>query len=657
MKSLRRRKLRHLLLLALRITILLILVLAFSRPFFTSFNVDLGRVSSSKSAIILLDNSFSMRWGNRFDEGQQQAISVLNGLSNQDLVQIVSFSDSAQVLNPLQRPSESLKPLVTNLKPSDRKTNYSQALKLAHQLLATTSNSVKEIHLISDFQESGWSQDQAELLLDSKTRLIPHTLAVPPSANVWIQQIQIKEIHKNDGTTAMVSARVAGSGLQSPFHTTLELEINGKKIQEKTFSLDTDQYSTVEFAPFSEPSGVSKGIVRTHDSDSLPNDNSSCFCLNPDQKLKVLLLVANRNSTSHHYLFKALTASLDSPFEVDVQEIRSAGSDFSPYAAVLIHSPETMPPSLAVSLHDFITHGGGIVLDLGPHTPIKELNEQLGEVLPGDLKLAESGNSLQKTWYPRELSQDHPIFLSFQSVHRTYFLTTPIHGYVQVQPKPEARVLARLEGGSPLLVEGKTGKGRILLLTTSLSLAWNQFPLKSVFLPFCQQVIKYAADWEEIPHAYVVGDTIPLARLNAHLVRALERIAGMAASFRQSWNIVTPSAEKISLSDSDLVRSQAVTLDQAGFYQTRVHNFTQYVAANIDPAESDLRPMDPQRLLDSVKRILESPEAHSFQDPEASSIVKEQGQQIWRYLAGCVTILLLLETLISNRFYRLTAET
>ena len=51
-------------------------------------------------------------------------------------------------------------------------------------------------------------------------------------------------------------------------------------------------------------------------------------------------------------------------------------------------------------------------------------------------------------------------------------------------PAPGAQVLARFDDGAPALLERRVGSGRVLLWTSSLDLAWNDLPLKPVFLPF-----------------------------------------------------------------------------------------------------------------------------------------------------------------------------
>ncbi|MEW5978090.1 MAG: VWA domain-containing protein [Acidobacteriota bacterium] len=652
-KSLRRQRLRHLLLLALRVAALLFLVLAFSRPFFTSFSIDPVPVSGHRSVVILLDTSFSMKYGDHLPQATHEAVKILDGLSRQDTVQLVTFSDTAQVLNPPRYDVGQLKAIVREVQPSDRKTNYAQAIKTADQLLASSPNERREIHIISDFQESGWSESQADVSVDARTRLIPHSIPAGLD-NAWVQNVQVKETHESQAVHVQVLATIAGPQTGRAIRSVVTLQLKDKILQEKPVILEPGQTTSVDFASFLVPPGVSVGKVGLRQSDPLPADNTYRFCLNPERKLKLLVAVRNRNAQDHFHLIKALTAGPESPFSIEVREIRGVEPDLSSYAVVLIHHPSSLPRQFAAAVEEFVRQGGGLVIAVGPETSLRDLDQQLGPLLPAHLKSTDTVKSFDKAVFPGEMNRDHPVFNLFQPVHRSYFVTTPFFGYVVAEPKPSARVLAAFENGRPLIMEQNLEKGRVLLLASTLGLDASELPLKSVYLPFCHQLVKYASAQEEPPPAYVVGTAVPLVRLNPYLSQALNKIARTSGSFRQTWKVVQPSGDGIEFSDSDLTASPVVTLEQAGLYETKVHNFTQYVAVNNDPAESNLKSLDPQVMLASVKTVARNPgPALAAGDGPEARLISEQRQRLWWYLVMSALALLLIETFVSNRYYRL----
>ena len=71
--STRHRRLKHLLLFALRFSLVLMVVVAFANPFLRRTASD----ANGRLLLIVLDHSFSMRAGNRFRDAKEQALALL----------------------------------------------------------------------------------------------------------------------------------------------------------------------------------------------------------------------------------------------------------------------------------------------------------------------------------------------------------------------------------------------------------------------------------------------------------------------------------------------------------------------------------------------------------------------------------------------------
>src|SRR4029453_18847497 len=89
-----RRHLRELILLALRVAALVLLALAFARPFFASG----AAVASSGVTVIALDTSYSMSAPGRFERARQLAKDAISRAPAGDLVAVVTFADAAQIV-------------------------------------------------------------------------------------------------------------------------------------------------------------------------------------------------------------------------------------------------------------------------------------------------------------------------------------------------------------------------------------------------------------------------------------------------------------------------------------------------------------------------------------------------------------------------------
>src|SRR3954465_538023 len=77
--SIKHRRLRYLLLFALRTLLIMLIVLAFAHPYIEQKLMPLKR--SGEVTVVAIDNSLSMRAGNRLQEAKQAAKAMVGGLN------------------------------------------------------------------------------------------------------------------------------------------------------------------------------------------------------------------------------------------------------------------------------------------------------------------------------------------------------------------------------------------------------------------------------------------------------------------------------------------------------------------------------------------------------------------------------------------------
>src|SRR5262245_7165047 len=131
-KTIRRRKLRNLWLLALRCLALLLLALAFSRPYFAASNSNL--TSAGESAVILLDVSYSMRYPGVFERARQAARDVATSAAPRDRFALALLSSNCEVLRQPSEDNAELRALIDQAVPGLGSTDYIQALEAANSL-------------------------------------------------------------------------------------------------------------------------------------------------------------------------------------------------------------------------------------------------------------------------------------------------------------------------------------------------------------------------------------------------------------------------------------------------------------------------------------------------------------------------------------------
>src|SRR5437762_8750062 len=65
-RAIRQQKIKNLLLMALRLLLLALLVGSFARPYMTQNAAQTASTSNNRAVVLLLDNSYSMRYGDTF---------------------------------------------------------------------------------------------------------------------------------------------------------------------------------------------------------------------------------------------------------------------------------------------------------------------------------------------------------------------------------------------------------------------------------------------------------------------------------------------------------------------------------------------------------------------------------------------------------------
>ncbi len=115
-RSVRRQKLRHLLLFALRCLALLLLVIAFARPFFESpSSAAAATLGGPREVVFVIDHSYSMGYENRLEAAKQFARSRIGALGPDDRASIVLFSNRAEILNQPSSDKDELKAILDGI--------------------------------------------------------------------------------------------------------------------------------------------------------------------------------------------------------------------------------------------------------------------------------------------------------------------------------------------------------------------------------------------------------------------------------------------------------------------------------------------------------------------------------------------------------------
>lgn len=583
-----RRRLRELLLLALRITALLLLALAFARPFLaTATSLDAGRVT-----IVAVDTSFSMGAPGQFARAQALAREAVGGIGSTDRVGVVSFSDTADVAAPPADRGQALA-AIDRLQPGFGATRYAPAIAKAVEQIGQNAG---RIVLVTDLQKSGWDA--------SPDASVPGTVTIEvldagaPTANLAVTDLRM------DAGSLVAMVRNAGS---QPITSHAQLSIDGTPAGDATVVAAPSALTEVRFTAAHPQAGVV--FVRVDDEQGYPADNARYFVLDPPSRALLLTVTTLGNAASEaFYLERALMVN-DRAFAlttISVGDLSGMATDgLADRDAVLLLGTRGLDRRGRDVLGNYVTRGGALLLVSGP-----DLDADAPARIFSDIKVQAQLRDPGSVVSFAPTDGRHPIFRPFGSLignlgHVRFDRS------VQIDDAPGAKMLARFSDGKPALLEYQVGSGRVLYFASDLNRQWNDFPLQPSFVPFVQNVLRYLTASVAAPREYLVADTPSGVRREpgiASLRTARGANEGAAAQVRR-------------------------------------------VAINVDTRESDPARMGAEALIASVARIGNASGAGGTPQNQglAARIRTEGRQNLWRYGLALMLASLVFESALGRK--------
>jgi hypothetical protein len=482
-----KRRLRELLLLALRVAALLLLAFAFARPFLASG----AAIGTTGVTMIALDTSYSMSAPGRFERAKQLATDAISAAPSGSLVGVVTFDEVAQIA---ERPSADrvlARAAIDRAEARFGSTRYRAGLSAAVQMLAGHRGTIV---VVTDLQETGWD--------------VGDRMSVPESTKIEVADVgplpdDLAVTGLRSGSDRIVATLRNASARAADAR--LHLSLDGRPSGDVTVPLAPNASADV---PLLLPSRATTAAVSVDDPRGVQANNVRYAVLGESGRTPVVVVSANGDpGRDAFYLQAALQANAPGAASYDVVGV--SGSDLGswtaarlrPVPAVFVLSTRGLERRARELLASYATGGGGLVIAAGAEIDGEVIGDVLGGAplrvsMPADMRPA------PRTLAPADVR--HPIFQRFSANAATL-------GLVQFQRVAHVggdgcQTLARFTSGEPALIECASGEGRALVLASDLNNAWNDFPLHATFVPFVHEAVRYVASARPRSAEYLVGD-------------------------------------------------------------------------------------------------------------------------------------------------------
>lgn len=636
----RRSRLDKILLLLLRCLIIGLIAFAFARPFLRDKLPPQTGDAAPKISIVLVDASASMKRQDLWKDAINRVGQVTRRAGPADRMQLVLFDrgmrklvsfEEWSTLSPPERVA-AVERRMSETSPTWFAGEPGSALIFAAEELnvlgQTHPSTTRQIVVISDLQEGSRVQNLQGFDWPNGIEVVFETLEAKHQSNAGLHVAAESESASAASGEARPSVRVSNSAGSKRDQFRLAWTDASGKVAGNPIDIQVlAARSRVVRAPQRPPGAGQLRLVLSGDDE--PFDNSLFIAAPEPERVQVAFMGSGAADDPAELLFYLKRAFQETrrrtvnvlPMATSENVAIPAGVRF-----VIVAGERSSVETAALRKH---FEGGGSGLLVMKNTATAKMIDLLTNVKG----IAASEAVLKQYAMLEQLDFTHPIFAPFADPKFSDF--TKIHFWkyrrLDTNALPQARVLARFDGGAPALLEFGTGS-KLLVLMSGWHPADSQLALSSKFVPLLYSMLEYAGCFKEHISVLTTGSELAV------------RSAGMSLRGPDGTMMAAEAGRWL--------------LDRPGLFTANEGSATYNLGVNLDPAESKTAPLDPAELqkLGVPLRTTSARTAALIEKERkwAQATEVESRQKFWRWLIIAALLFVLVETWFAARLSRVT---
>jgi len=700
-KNQRRLRLENLLLLLIRTALIILLVLALARPFLAG---QVARAVAPRAThyTLIIDNSYSMGLNEGvstpFNRAVREATKIATTLGAEDTITLYLTNDNFAGARPGtpravirdSHEAEKIRAVLGRLRTSSGGAELTEVLaQVADELKEKRPG--KRVVFLTDMQRVTWESaatrdgDDESAAQRTVRDLLGDIIEVkgatfhlvdtgsPAPRNVALTALAPAKAHplvEGNNEAFLVSlANYGGASVETDVVWSVDGEHKGstRVILPPAGALGEPGRGVAQFTyPDLEAGPHSFGAEIP--TDALAIDDRRHFAAGVRERIRILAVDGDPKPEDGsrpevHYLKKAIAplAGRIEFTELDYLEFLTRGVES--YDMVILANLERVRDDKIQALTEFVRKGGALAVFLGDRVDPELLNRALYRDGDGLLPAALAPQPLVVPRRGADIRFDlanaapHPMFTEIlgPAADPEGFwnqLSPRVWGFypVTVDAGDEnVGVLLRLTDAlrSPVLIERRFGKGRVLLYTTSADLGWSGFPA-GIIVPFMHEMVFYMTARD--------AGTLNLAPFAGFIrglpLRAVEVTVTTPGGGRVKVTPVLAEGKAPRLEFRDTEEPGTYGLDYSVRAATAIDagtkKVTELFSVNVEARESDLRRIPPAEI-ENRYPALELHYSQSFSGGLEAADRPPEGE-IFRALLLAVLALLFVETFLARRF-------
>ena len=638
----RRSRLDDILLLILRGTVILLLALAFTRPFWRAVaEISLDGVRGRRVAI-LVDTSASMQRGNLWNQAAREVDEVLDSLEPSDDVALFTFDrDTKTIINfndpdkeaPADKPAL-VRSLLKEVSPSWQRTDLGAGLIRAAEVLDESidreeSDDALQIVLISDMQSGADLNALQVYEWPEDVRVDIKPVAPENPSNAFLELLEPGENEPPDAEPRIRVTNSADSTIE-------QFAVNWLGAASRTgdnaitFYVPPQQNRSLP-VPRDDSQKLADRLVLTGDNAEFDNE----YYVVPVQQEEFRLAYLGDEPADDaegllFYLSEVLVETPERKVVLSQYETGKAPPLLANELPHLLVITRALAEPERAAIEGFLAAGGPALVVLGD----PPMAESLGELLGGaaiDPITPTAGGEYRMFG---QIDFTHPMFVPFASPRYNDF--TGIRFWksrsVSLPSETNASIVARFDNGKPALWEQPLGEGKLYFLASGWQPEESQLALSNKFLPMVEELLEECTPRRLASTSYRVGDAVALP-------------AGSSSDRRV---VIRPDGSEFAV-PSDAA-SFTATLEP-GIYTLRTPEGDRPFAVNLSKSESQTLPLEVEQL--ERRSVLLGTQATQSEEYDRLRQLRdrelESRQKLWKWLVVAALFVVGAETWLAGK--------
>ena len=628
-RMIRRQRLKQVALLVLRILALLLLGLAFARPFFSDSAPVAILSKQQKSIAIVVDASASMLAGTKSEKLKEAVEEIINRAGSGNRFSIITTGVTPQIVLDDGDATQARVALAT-IRPTLSAGDVREAVLAADNLLrlqATRRAAQSQLHVVSDLQLTNAPEGVITLSSDAESFA---SEKIPSWQNVAVLDGTIEEVPacrvKNFATVEQLTDVTLHLGQYAYTRQRVVLQVGEEKVLQ--FPEARDKMQSASAGYFEVRAGID---------DFTEDDRFYCSKATASDEARRILSITN-NSAAIFFVRQAFSIA-GAPFRLyEISPNQVSDHPLSDFECALLSSGSGLNRNGAAALKKYVEAGGGLLVTPSSSAAggqdASTFNLMLSDLMPAKLlppvfTTVDRNRSRRLT----DVDYSHPIFKLFAEPANGDPGSARFFQYfgVDAASRQSATTLGSFDDNRAALIEATFGKGKVLLWTAGLDAQWSDLPLKPIFLPLIHQIAGYLARPELKKESLAIGQPIFLDGFNSS----------------QEMKVVLPDGAERELPPRTASFNET---NQAGIYRFFQQGGEASFAVNLDRRESDPQALSPADFLARLSHNGEDVQvAGVFGGAEVSEVERERTQKFWRLALFVLLLLLIAEGWLAKR--------